>query len=66
MAVAAPLEKMFGITELADLLSVSRRTVDRLRAAGKLPKPDAVVGTMPRWQPDSFRRWLADQSARKN
>jgi hypothetical protein len=57
-APTGPLEPLMGIDDWARVLSASRRTVERLRAAGKLPKPDCHVGWMPRWQPSTVRRWI--------
>lgn len=61
---APTLETMLEINDLADLLNVSRRTVERLRTAGKVPKPDMHVGKMPRWNRETIRRWVAEQGER--
>jgi predicted DNA-binding transcriptional regulator AlpA len=37
--LAAPLEKLLSLDDLAELLGVKRRTVDRWWRVGKLPKP---------------------------
>jgi hypothetical protein len=29
-----------------------------MRSAGKLPRPDLHVGKLPRWKPESIRRWI--------
>jgi hypothetical protein len=52
------IEPMLGIDDLARILNCSRRLVERMRAAGKIPTPDFKVGKMPRWQPETIRRWL--------
>jgi predicted DNA-binding transcriptional regulator AlpA len=59
-----PLEPLLSIGELAETLRVSRRSVERMRSAGKLPKPDLHVGKMPRWTAAVLRQWIADQSAK--
>ena len=59
----AAIEKLFSITQLAETLSVSRRTLERERAAGRFPKPDAIIGTRPRWKPSTVRAWIDDQAA---
>jgi hypothetical protein len=46
------------IDELADALGVSRRAIERERAAGRFPKPDAIVGKMPLWRPETVRSFL--------
>ena len=54
----AGFERMFSIDDLAALLSCSRRLVERMRSAGKVPKPDIKVGKMPRWRVETIRRWI--------
>lgn len=62
---APPIERLYSTDDLADVLNVGRRTVERLRSAGKLPKPDLHVGKMPRWRPETVRAWL-DRQAKSN
>src|SRR5208282_4105664 len=40
----ASIEPMLHIDDLAALLSCSRRLIERMRAAGKIPCPDIMVG----------------------
>ena len=54
----ASIEPMLGIDDLAVLLSCSRRYVERMRSAGKVPKPDIHVGKCPRWKPATIRAWI--------
>ena len=54
----AGIEPMLGIDDLAALLSCSRRLVERMRSAGKVPRPDIKVGKMPRWRVETIRRWI--------
>ena len=54
----ASIEPMLHIDDLAALLSCSRRLVERMRSAGKLPKPDIHVGRCPRWKPATIRDWI--------
>jgi hypothetical protein len=42
---------------VAKALGISERALDRERAAGRFPAPDAVVGKMPLWRPETVRRW---------
>ena len=41
---------MLGIDDLAAVLSCSRRLVERMRSAGKVPKPDIQIGKMPQME----------------
>ncbi len=54
----ASIEPMLHIDDLAALLSCSRRLVERMRSAGKVPKPDIHVGKCPRWKPATIRAWI--------
>jgi len=44
-------------SELAQVLGTSTRTVWRLLAAGKLPKP-VRLGARPRWPVEELRQWI--------
>ncbi len=57
-AAMGPLDPLMGIVDLARVLATSRRTIERLRAAGRFPKPDCHVGSMPRWRPEAVRDWI--------
>jgi predicted DNA-binding transcriptional regulator AlpA len=46
------------LNEVAARLGVSRRAVERLRSAGRFPKPDLVIGRMPLWRPQNIDRWI--------
>lgn len=57
------IEPMMSIADVARALSCDRRTIERMRSAGKLPKPDLHVGKMPRWRPETIRAWIAKGGA---
>ena len=61
-----PKEPLWTTDGIAGYLNASRRTVERMRAAGKLPRPDCRVGTMPRWKPETIWQWMDDQKTRRN
>jgi predicted DNA-binding transcriptional regulator AlpA len=46
------------LDEVAGALGVSRRTIERERAAGRFPKPDLTIGRMPLWRPETIRAWV--------
>ncbi|APW60454.1 helix-turn-helix transcriptional regulator [Paludisphaera borealis] len=52
------IEPLMTIVDLARTLACSRRVVERMRAAGKIPQPDIKVGKMPRWRPETIRTWI--------
>lgn len=49
--------RYYGITEAARALGLTRQRVKQLYDAGKLPVPDAVVGTRQLWESTTFIRW---------
>ena len=57
-ALPAGIEPMIGIDDLAAILSCPRRLVERMRSAGKIPKPDIKIGKMPRWKAATIRSWI--------
>jgi predicted DNA-binding transcriptional regulator AlpA len=48
----------YRLDELAEAIGVSRRTIERERSAGRLPKPDLHIGRAPLWRPETIRRWI--------
>ena len=54
-----PVERLtLRLDELAQALGVHRRTLDRERSAGRLPKPDLHIGKCPLWRVGTIRDWL--------
>ncbi|TKJ34640.1 MAG: DNA-binding protein [Planctomycetes bacterium B3_Pla] len=49
--------QLLSAKELANLLSVSTRTVWRLRSAGALPEP-VTVGSSRRWRASDVSEWI--------
>ncbi len=56
----AGVEPLLSIDDLAALLSCSRRLVERMRAAGKIPRAEIKIGKMPRWSAETIRRWIGE------
>jgi predicted DNA-binding transcriptional regulator AlpA len=48
----------WDLDEISVLTSLSRRTLERLRAGGKFPRPDLTVGRRVLWRPETVRRWI--------
>jgi predicted DNA-binding transcriptional regulator AlpA len=59
---AAVVERLaLRLEEVAAALGVSRRALERERAAGRFPKPDLILGRrMPLWRPETIRRWAEE------
>ena len=53
------LEPMLSVDGVTNVLSISRRSFERLRSAGKFPQPDLHIGKMPRWRAETVRKWIA-------
>ncbi|MGO9598366.1 MAG: helix-turn-helix transcriptional regulator [Isosphaeraceae bacterium] len=58
--LTAGMERLLSIDDLAAVLNCSRRLVERMRSAGKVPSPDLRVGRMPRWRPETIRQWIEE------
>lgn len=58
-AAADPTPLTWRLSSVAKALGISRRVLERERAAGRFPPPDRVVGRMPLWWPETVRAWLA-------
>ena len=50
--------ELISASQLADLLSVSERTLYRLKSIGQLPAP-IVLGGSVRWRLTEIREWIA-------
>jgi hypothetical protein len=48
----------YRLDELAAALGMSRRALERERAAGRLPKPDLQIGLAPLWKPSTLEAWI--------
>ena len=47
------------LDEVADAIGVSRRVLERERAAGRMPKPDLRIGKMPLWRVETIHAWIS-------
>lgn len=46
--------------QLADMLSISKREVERMVSSHRLPKPIRLGKRLVRWRMETIRRWLAE------
>ena len=53
----------YRISDLAKALGLSRRSIERFRASGAFPKPDAKAGRCPLWRPETIQAWLTKGGA---
>ncbi len=53
------VEPLLELDDWTTILACSRRQVETMRAAGKLPPPDLHIGKLPRWRAPTAREWLA-------
>ncbi len=52
------IEPSLSLDDLCVIHHCSRRTIEREKSAGRLPKPDYYVGKMPRWRPETIHGWI--------
>ena len=61
----APIEPLaFRKRTAARLLDISERTIERLLAAGKFPRPDAYAGKCPLWTRATLETWVREGGGR--
>ncbi len=48
----------YRLDEVARMLGVSRRTIERLRSAGRFPQPNGTAGKAALWTRASLVAWL--------
>ena len=59
-AARPPVERLaYRLDDIAQSVGVSRRLLERQRSAGRLPKPDLMIGRIPLWRIETIRAWLA-------
>lgn len=46
------------LNDVCQALGVSRRTIERERAAGRFPRPDLILNRMPLWKPETIRAYV--------
>ncbi len=61
---AAPQRLTYGLNELAAVIGVSRRSIERERSAGRFPKPDVKIGKRPFWRVETIRKWAEGGGSR--
>jgi hypothetical protein len=58
---AGLVEPLLTRRDLSRVLRVSLPVLDRLKASGRLPKPDLVLSRRsPRWRATTIRRWVEE------
>jgi predicted DNA-binding transcriptional regulator AlpA len=58
-----PVEHLLTRKDLCRILRISTAVFDRLRAGGRLPRPDLVLSRRsPRWRAATVCEWLAQQA----
>lgn len=48
------------LSEVAAALGVDRRTIERMRSAGRFPRPDLQIGRAPLWTRETLVAWIAE------
>jgi predicted DNA-binding transcriptional regulator AlpA len=55
---ATPIEPLLTPADLARILGVSKRMIERMRSASRFPAP-IYIGRLPRWEPSVIREFVA-------
>jgi hypothetical protein len=50
----------YRLDEVARSFGVSRRLIERERAAGRFPPPDRTIGRVPLWSRQTLVDWIAN------
>jgi predicted DNA-binding transcriptional regulator AlpA len=61
--MTAPGRLTYRISELATMLGVSVKTLDRMRRDGSFPPPDQHAGRALLWRVSTIDEWLSTDSA---
>jgi len=57
-AKTSSIEPLLTMNDVARALACSRRTLEQMRSGGRFPRPDAMIGRSPRWEPETVRAWV--------
>ena len=63
--VGAGLESLLRIGDVARVLNVNQRTLERMIAAGTFPGPDRRTVAIKWWKPSTVRGWIDGEPAPK-
>ena len=59
LTTAVAIKPLIRISDLERWLACDRRTIERMRASGKLPKPDLLIARhSPRWRVSTIQAWI--------
>ena len=56
------VRRLLSRREVAELLQISTRTLDRMNASGRLPPPIKVTDRIRRWDDSAIERFLAEHT----
>jgi predicted DNA-binding transcriptional regulator AlpA len=61
----AELDRMLGVEDIATILGIHKRTLNRMRAAKTFPSPTLTVAGKARWTRAVFEAWVASGGTAK-
>lgn len=53
-----PERLTYRIGEIAEMLGIHRRTLERMRSSGEFPPPDRLIGKRPMWTRETVLSWI--------
>jgi hypothetical protein len=59
-----PIDRLVTRKDFASIIRASLPLFDRLRSAGRLPRPDLYLGRAPRWRAETVRSFLEKTGGR--
>jgi excisionase family DNA binding protein len=59
LAQPATVPALLNIDEIAEILNVCRRTLERMISTKEFPACDKRIRRMPRWRRESVDRWIS-------
>jgi predicted DNA-binding transcriptional regulator AlpA len=62
--LAASIAPLLAPRDLANILRITRRCIEQMRSAGRIPPPDLMLGRLPRWRPETIRAWIEEGGAK--
>jgi predicted DNA-binding transcriptional regulator AlpA len=54
-----PERVAYRIAEISAMTGINRRTLDRMKQSGKMPKPDLDLGKIALWKRTTIEKWLS-------
>lgn len=61
--MSTTIDSLLSISDIASILNVCQRTLERMIAGGEFPRSDLRIGKLPRWSRATVSEWIAKGGA---